>query len=56
MKDKKLQYAAILEERINNSKPDQEIKIEGVGIIKVYGKWDAEKIIKKLMEYEEVTG
>ena len=25
-------------------------------MIKVYGKWNAEKIIKKLLEYEELTG
>ena len=46
-------YAAKLKE---GKKPSQEIKINGIGTIKVYGEWNVEKIIKKLLEYEEITG
>jgi pyocin large subunit-like protein len=49
-------YATMIREKYNNPEPTQEIKIDGVGIIKVYGKWNVEKIIKKLLEYEEFNG
>lgn len=46
-------YAAKL---IQNKKPSQKIKIDGIGTVEVYGEWNAEKIIKKLLEYKEITG
>jgi hypothetical protein len=49
-------YATMIREKYNNPEPSQEIKIDGIGVIKVYGKWNAEKIIKKLLEYEEFAG
>ena len=52
----KVDYETRLMEKYNNPEPTQEIKIDGVGIIQVYGKWDIEKIIKKLLEYEEFAG
>jgi hypothetical protein len=56
MKENKIDYSAILEEKIKTSKPTQTITLEGIGTIEVYGNWNAEKIIKKLLEYEEITG
>ena len=49
-------YATMIREKDNNPEPTQEIKIDGVGVIKVYGKWNVEKMIKKLLENEEFNG
>lgn len=54
MNDKK-DYVTMIVEKYN-PEPTETIKIEGVGTIEVYGKWNAEKIIKKLLEYEEFNG
>lgn len=54
MDDKKDYVTMIMKEY--NPEPTQVIKIEGIGTIEVYGKWNAEKIIKKLLEYEEFSG
>lgn len=56
MEKEKNDYAAILRKKAKDPNPSQEIIIEGVGTGKVYGVWDVEKIIKKLLEYEEFTG
>jgi hypothetical protein len=34
--------------------PSQEIKIEGVGTVKIYGTWNAEKLIKRLLQSESI--
>jgi hypothetical protein len=37
-------------------KPTEYIKIEGVGEIEVFGEWNAEKLITRLLENESITG
>jgi hypothetical protein len=56
MEENKLDYDAILMQSVKDPIPSQAIKIEGVGSIEVYGEWDIEKLIKKLLEYDEITG
>jgi hypothetical protein len=34
--------------------PSKVIKIEGVGTAKIYGEWDAEKLIKRLLKSESI--
>jgi hypothetical protein len=36
--------------------PTEKIKIEGVGEVELFGSWNAEKIIKRLLESESITG
>jgi hypothetical protein len=56
MEEQKFDYDAILMQSVKNPIPSESIKIEGVGSIEVFGEWDIEKLIKKLLEYEEITG
>lgn len=49
-------YAAQLRARAINPKPTQEIKIDGLGTAKVFGEWDAEKLIKRLLQSDSITG
>jgi hypothetical protein len=49
-------YQDKLLKQFNNPIPTQRIEIEGKGIIEIYGDWDAEKIIKRLLESESITG
>lgn len=49
-------FAEKLRQRAKNPVPTQEIKIEGVGTAKVFGEWDAEKLIKRLLQSESITG
>lgn len=39
---------------IENEKPSQNFKYEGVQV-EVYGQWDAEKIVKRLMQSDSIT-
>lgn len=50
------EYSDRIKQRMKNPNPTQEIKIEGVGTVKVYGEWNAEKLIKRLLESESITG
>lgn len=50
------EYQDKLLKQINNPIPSQRIEIEGKGIIEVYGEWDIEKFIKRLLESESITG
>jgi hypothetical protein len=36
--------------------PTKEITIEGVGTVFLYGTWNAEKLINRLLDCEEITG
>lgn len=49
-------YATKFKEKHGITEPTKVIKVEGVGTCKVYGKLNAEKLIKKLLEYESITG
>jgi hypothetical protein len=50
------EYAMKLKSRMKNPNPTQEIKIDGLGTAKLYGNWNAEKLIKRLLESESITG
>jgi len=36
--------------------PSKEITIEGTGTVFLYGTWNAEKMINKLLDCDEITG
>jgi hypothetical protein len=36
--------------------PSEEIVIDGVGSIKIYGDFDIEKLVKRLLESKSITG
>jgi hypothetical protein len=41
---------------VKNGKPlTFEKRIEGVGTVRLYGKWNAEKLINRLLECESIT-
>lgn len=42
--------------KLKDRTPTQHVKIEGVGEIEVYGQWQAEKLIKRLLESDTITG
>jgi hypothetical protein len=44
------------EKLLGKRKPSEVITVEGVGTIEIYGTWNVEKIVKTLLEHEEVTG
>jgi hypothetical protein len=50
------EYQDKLLKQINNPVPSQKIEIEGKGTIEIYGDWNIEKIIKRLLESESITG
>ncbi len=52
----KADYAAQLRSMAINQEPTQEIEIEGVGTVKLFGEWDAEKLIKRLLQSDSITG
>ncbi len=55
MKDKNYElYLKKIED--GTIKPTEYIKIEGVGEIEVFGEWNAEKLITRLLENESITG
>ena len=54
--DPALTYDEWSHAKMGNPEPDQDIHIEGVGTIKVYGKWPVKKMVEKLLEYEFITG
>jgi hypothetical protein len=56
LENRQNEYSKKLQQLAKNPDPTQEIKINDVGIVKVYGKWDSEKIIKRLLESEQITG
>lgn len=37
-----------------SKQPSQEIKIDGVGTAKLFGTWDAEKLIKRLLKSDSI--
>lgn len=43
-------------EKCIDKEPSKIIEIEGIGIARLYGKWDTEKLINRLLESEEITG
>jgi hypothetical protein len=43
-------------QRLRKEKPTEEFTVEGVGSIKVYGNLDVEKLVKKLLQNEKITG
>jgi hypothetical protein len=42
--------------KIGNPEPTQVIHIEGVGTAKQYGELDLEKLVKRLLKSEAITG
>jgi hypothetical protein len=50
------EYAAQMIEKAINKKPTKEITIEGIGTAKLYGNFDSEKIIKRLLQSDSITG
>lgn len=54
--DMKKDYATMLKEKLINQEPSQVHEIDGIGTVKVYGHWDAEKIINRLLESPSITG
>jgi hypothetical protein len=49
-------YATKLKEKLVDQNPTEVHEIDGVGIVRVYGHWDAEKIINRLLESDSITG
>lgn len=49
-------YAEELKRKMKNPIPTQEIKIEGIGTGRIYGEVDTEKLIKRLLQSDTVTG
>lgn len=49
-------FAAQMIEKTINPVPTKEIKIEGIGTAKLYGNFDSEKIIKRLLQSDSITG
>lgn len=43
-------------EEMKKQEPTETIHIEGVGTVKVYGKLDMEKFIKRMLESKAITG
>ena len=51
-----LRYVDCYMNKIGNPEPTQILHIEGVGTIKQYGELDLEKLVKRLLKSEAITG
>jgi hypothetical protein len=49
-------YSTDLKQKMKNKIPSQEIKIEGVGTGKLFGELNTEKLIKRLLQSDSITG
>lgn len=43
-------------EEILKNKPTKTIEVEGIGTVNIYGSFDTEKIVKRLLQSDNITG
>jgi hypothetical protein len=43
-------------EELRRKKPEEEIRIDGIGVIRIYGKIDSNKVTERLLKCKWITG